>query len=59
MFFHTALVLINRADLSSLSTFLILLQMMFLFYLFYTNRLIKSFESLEVEQAPFIFNASL
>ena len=43
-FFRTALVLFNRVDLTRLSTFSIWFRMMFSFYPFSTNRLIKSFE---------------
>ena len=62
-FFHTALVLFNRVDLSRLSTFSIWIRMMFPLYRFSTNRLTKSFEcflySSKVEQTRFILNEIL
>ena len=56
-FFVTALVMINRVDLSRLSTFSIWFQIMFSLYPFSMNRLTKSFHSCffyssKVEQTP-------
>ena len=61
-FFHTALVLFNRAGFARLSTFLIWFKLLSL-YPFSTNRLTKSFESFlhssKIEQTRFILHAWL